>query len=118
MEHTFWDQRYTENKVSKDPMMQPGALPKKAFQQVIKERLLQKEIENKFLIPDYQKSKPSKGPAFFIISTKPYIHLYRSYLPRLFVGSTLPFIKNKSGGNPFYIKELRQGFCRIIYRQR
>lgn len=28
-----------------DPMMQPGALPKKAFQQVIEERLVRKEVK-------------------------------------------------------------------------
>lgn len=28
-----------------DPMMQPGALPKKAFQQIIEERLLQGELK-------------------------------------------------------------------------
>lgn len=31
--------------VNADPMMQPGALPKKAFKQVIDERLLQTEIK-------------------------------------------------------------------------
>jgi thioredoxin 1 len=32
--------------VDGDPMMQPGALPKKAFQQVIEERLLKKEAKS------------------------------------------------------------------------
>ena len=31
--------------VDGDPMMQPGAFPKKVFQQVIEERLLQKEMK-------------------------------------------------------------------------
>lgn len=32
--------------VNDEPMMQPGAFPKKAFQQVIEERLLKKEIKS------------------------------------------------------------------------
>lgn len=36
--------------VDSDPMMQPGALPKKAFQQVIEERLLKQKSELQKLI--------------------------------------------------------------------
>jgi thioredoxin 1 len=32
--------------VNGDPMMQPGAFPKKVFQQVIEEKLIKKEVEN------------------------------------------------------------------------
>ena len=32
--------------VNGDPMMQPGAFPKKVFQQIIEERLITKEIKN------------------------------------------------------------------------
>jgi thioredoxin 1 len=32
--------------VNGDPMMQPGAFPKKVFQQVIEEKLIRKEVEN------------------------------------------------------------------------
>jgi thioredoxin 1 len=32
--------------VNCDPMMQPGTIPKKVFQQVIEEKLIKKEVEN------------------------------------------------------------------------